>query len=441
MIERLATVWETVRTSLWFVPAVMGVAGLIAALAASGVTIDGDLARTLPDAFGAERARDLLSTLLASLITMVTLALSITMVVLSLAANALGPRLLPTFMGDWRTQIVLGVFTASIVFLILTIVLLADGERAATRREVAVATGTGLSILCLFLLMAFVHHLGRSIAADSVIERVAREFDRTLAEAVIARSDAGAAAEAADPGEDGERAAEGAVAIRAANGGYVQAIAPRPLVRLAVETGTVIRLAVRPGHHVVAGETLGWLLGGTPGDDAARRAARAIRMGETRIASFDIEFALRQLVEIALRALSPGINDPFTAIAVIDRTGQALGPAVTCPLADGRFRDGEGRLRLVHPVPTIRGLLDTAFNQIRQAASGKPDVLMRILESLDGLAGCGPTPAAAHAIRAHARLVLAAALRSVDEAHDREAVEARFRKVTMRLLPDSDAAC
>lgn len=142
----------------------------------------------------------------------------------------------------------------------------------------------------------------------------------------------------------------------------------------------------------------------------------------------DVEFAARQLVEIALRALSPSINDPFTAIAVIDRLGAAIALLPVDADAPGRVRDRDGRVRLVYPRVDFEGLVDTAFNQIRQAAEAKPDVLIALMDTLAAL-GERKLPASRRSVlRRHVRVVAAAGRRHVTEPSDLADVEARERR-------------
>jgi uncharacterized membrane protein len=215
----------------------------------------------------------------------------------------------------------------------------------------------------------------------------------------------------------------GAVPIVDTRRGYLQQLHSEGLAEWAAEKGTVLRLLVRPGDFVFPGAPIALMTPAVEGADAAIAAATAL--GPTRVSSADLEFAVRQLVEVAVRALSPGINDPHTAIAVLDRLGAALCDIVPVHLNSGVWlRDN--RVALVVPAVDYDGLTDGMFHMIRQNASGAPAVLIRLLEVLTAVASCEHDPTRLAAIQRHAGLVLADAERSVANPADLNDVRKRY---------------
>lgn len=217
----------------------------------------------------------------------------------------------------------------------------------------------------------------------------------------------------------------GATCVTDGRRGYLQQIDEDGLADWAFAHHTTIRLLVRPGDYVFPGAAIAALSVPVEGADAAIRNATAL--GGQRVSSSDLEFAIRQLVEVAVRALSPGINDPHTAISVLDRLGAALCDAVPLHLATGLIlRDGQPAL--VTPRVTYDGLTDSMFHMIRQNAAGSPAVLMRLLEILAAVAGCERDASRSATLQRHADLVIGDADRTIATPADLADIRERHRR-------------
>lgn len=431
MLPRFEAFWDRLHTSLWFVPVVMSLGAMVLALGGLQVRLgfgsDGTRIWWLHQGNGSD-ARSLLTGLMSSMITMASLVISITMVVLTLAAGQLGPRLIRSFMADGRTQAVLGFFIATIVYLLVLLSTLDGKLQEGQVPHLAVTAGVALVLLCVFTLLFYVHHLARSIVADTVVARVGRDLDRAI-RAQMPQGEVPAPAWTAPHDLAGTCGLE--------RGGYVQLMDFDALARVAAERDAVLELLCRPGHHLLGG---GLHLRVWPAEAADAEMTEALRsaamMGEESTASEDVEFAARQLVEIALRALSPGINDPYTAVAVIDRLGEAMAVAMTLPEPRRVWVDETGRPRLYAPVPGFESLIDVAFNQIRQAATRSPAVLMRLLEKLGQLAEQARNGTQRRSIGRHVGMVADAGRAAIAEPHDLEALELRYT-AAMALLREA----
>lgn len=216
--------------------------------------------------------------------------------------------------------------------------------------------------------------------------------------------------------------------------GYLQLIDADALMELASQEDLLLRLERRPGHYLVHGQALVMVWPGERVTEAlVDRLNDAFVFGNQRTANQDVEFSFLQLVEIAVRALSPGINDPFTAVACVDRLGSAL-----CRLArrdmPSPFRfDLDGRLRLVAPGSTFAGIVDMAFNQIRQSARSNPAVAIRLLDAIAQVAVHVQHARDAACLQRHADMIVKGAREAVPEAEDVLAVEARFMSAARAL--------
>jgi uncharacterized membrane protein len=430
MVPKLAAHWERLRTSLWFIPGLMAVGSLAMVWVVLQIHLEVESAWWIHSG-SAQDASELLSSLLSSLITMATLTISITMVVLTLAAGQLGPRLIRNFMGDWRTQGVLGLFIGTIVYLLMVLRLIQDDAPAEQVPHFAVTGATVLVLLCVFTLLFYVHHLARSIIVDTVINRVGRELDDAIR--AFMPSDAA-------PAQDAPSTAHEEPAIFGfQESGYVQAVDFKGLVQAAEKADVRIKLTFRPGHHLLRrGPHIQVWPGRALTDRLASLIEEAVILGEEPTPVQDIEFAVRQLVEVALRALSPGMNDPFTAIAVVDRLGASLALLLEHPDAQSVWTDRTGKIRLTAPLSDFAGIADVAFNHIRQAAATQPSVLIRMLEKIGQLAVLTRTEQERDVLLQHAAMIAEAGRRSLKEPRDQNDLEDRLQAVREALGQSSD---
>jgi uncharacterized membrane protein len=318
---------EALRTNLWLVPMLE----VIAAVALYAVThaVDravSDGSVTLPSwlVFGsADAARQILTTLAAAVITVVGVVFSITIVTLTLASTQFGPRMLRNFIRDRGTQLTLGTFVATFVY--ATLVLISIGPSAGANTFVphlSISVAVGLVTLSMGVLIYFIHHIALSIQLPQVIASIARDLSR----AIDADSGADRGGPEAGPSvsELVVRMEEGGGAVPAPVSGYLQFIRHETLIGLAAEKGAVIRLHHHPGQFVVGGHPMATVWPAAAAPSVSRALRRAHISGPSRTLAQDLSFAVDQLVEIALRALSPAVNDTFTALTCIDWLGDSL---------------------------------------------------------------------------------------------------------------------
>lgn len=419
MFARLSMIWNQLRNSLWALPMlVVAAAGLLAVLAVT-VLIDPSTDPVWWLYSGdAPAASGFLANLLTAMITMATLAISITMVVLTLAAQSLGPRLIQIFMADTRTKLVLGLFIGTVVYLLFVLrSVVGDTESVP---NLAVTLGAVLVIASVIVLLFFVHHLARSIVADTTIGRVADILDAWIPERFPDQT----------TGADGDTEDLASLLVKgkpihATTTGYIQAIDHQAAVEAACNAVVTVELSFRPGHFILENDVIGRVMPAESVDDALLRSlATAVVIGPNRTPVQDIEYPIRQLVEIALRALSPGVNDPYTALAVVDRLAGSVAAIMTRADAQSVWRDENDVVRLIVPTASLDGILDTAFNEIRQAGAAQPAVLIHLVDRLGQLLAHADE-ARAEAILRHIALARATGERGIADQSDREAFLAR----------------
>lgn len=436
---QLLKYWDRIHSSFWFVPTVMTSAA--AAIAFTCVALDKSITDGWLESWaypgGAEGASMVLGTIAGSMVTIAGVVFSITLLALSLASSQLGPRLLSNFMRSTTNQVVLGTFVATFVYCLLVLrTIRRAGDEGAFVPHFAISLGVIFAVASVGVLIYFIHHVSISIQADEVVARVSKELNEGINRLFPQRmGQAPSEAVKKDPeGEIPANFARESRPIAAATDGYIQRIDTDELMALATREDVLIRLERRPGHYVVAGSALArvWPQSRVSATMSEQINATFV-LGHQRTSAQDIEFCLTQLVEIAVRALSPGINDPFTAMACVDRLGSAL-----CRLAQRdmpspyRF-DPQQRLRVLTVPVSFAGIVDTAFTQIRQYARTSTGVNLRLLETIAVIAEVLEPPLDRATLLKHATLIAQSACENAPTEDDRQAVEGRFQVASQAL--------
>jgi len=429
--------WEDLRTNFWFVPSTM-VAGAVALSLATvrldRATADRNWVATLGWTFtrGPEGSRAVLSAVASSMMTITSVAFSIPVVALQLASSQFGPRLLRNFVRDRINQAALGTFIATFTYCLLVLRTVNGTEEERFVPHLSVTLGLLLALASLGMLIYFFHHAATSIQADHVIAEVSRELhyavDRLFPECLGQGEPGVVRGQVSGNLPTGfDRASS---PVLSDHGGYIQAIDVDSLLSVAVERDLIIQLSRRPGKFIIAGGELARIWPSNRIDDAlAGEVREAFYLGLQRTLTQDVEFAIDQLVEVSVRALSPGVNDPFTAMACLDRLGEAL-CTLTCREVPSPYRyDDAGRLRAVTDVSTLPGIVDAAFHQIRQASRGNAAVTFRLLETIAEVAGRTRDPAFLAALGRHARLVYHGSQEALSEPWDRQEAHLRFQDI------------
>lgn len=374
MVDRL-------RSTLWFVPSLMTVAA--GGLAIFTVYLERRYESPLADILwfiysgGPDGAREILSTIAGSMITIAGVSFSIVIVALSLASNQFGHRLLRNFMRDRTNQIVLGTFIATFVYCLLVLRSIRSVDDVEFVPHLAVTLGMGFALLSLAVLIYFIHHVSGSIQADQVVKVVAGELDRSIERIFPGELGSGVQSELTNPSRNH------GWELRPRHDGYLQVIDDEKLMELAEKHEIRIDLTVRPGSFLTRGITFATVSPKVSWTESLDRSLTGcFTVGASRTTQQDVEFALEQLVEIAVRALSPGINAPFTAAACLDRLLQAFSRLIGRELPSPYRLSSDGVIRVTAPSTDFRALCEKAFDPIRHYGSTSPVVLLKMMEVL-----------------------------------------------------------
>jgi uncharacterized membrane protein len=391
MPPRITKLWQDLRASLWLRPILFVAIGIVLGVAlpalerqwpALSAALGGSwLAHYIPSTPAS--SREVLIGMAAALVTVVAVAASMTMVTVQLASSQYTPRLLRRFLADTATQRMLGTFLATVTYLLLVLGVMGSDAEEQGRQPLPLLSlllSMVLTLLCLLLLPRFLHHAGRSVQADTVISQVGRE---AIAELKQMHFHPDEELGEARPGLD-----EPATVLASEETGYLQLIDVKRLLALLPPGTRAVRLEMRPGDFLFPGLPLLSFWPRVPLEP--RRQARlhaAFAVGRERTVQQDVLYGVRQLVDVALKALSPAINDVTTALMVVNELG-AVGRAVARHgyLGHGWWALRRGEITLWMSGFGLVPFLHEAFGEIPAAAASQPRVLTRILEVLSQLA-------------------------------------------------------
>jgi uncharacterized membrane protein len=438
---------DRIRFSFWFLPTAMASGAMVLAFATvaleTPVTDWLTLNWGLTFTGGAEGASSLLGTIAGSMITIAGVVFSMTLVALSLTSSQLGPRLLRNFMRDTTTQVVLGTFVATFLYCLLVLRTIRRAEETLFVPHLSVTLGVLLAVVSVGVLIYFIHHVSVSIQANEIVAQVGKELIEEIERLFPESIGRGAPRIPTEPPDADfldlfDREAR---PIGSAEDGYLQFVGGDDLMALAMQEDIVIQLERRPRDYVVATRPLALVWpGNRVTDQLVDRVNAAFALGNQRTSGQDIEFAVDQLVEIAVRALSPGVNDPFTAMTCVDHLGSALCRLAQRDMPSPYRYDTQDQLRLITPVFTFPDVTDAAFNQIRQYGRSSTAVTIRLLETIAVVAGSVHRSEDRVALLRHAKMIARGAGGGLLEDEDRQEVEKRFQSAN-RLLseaPDSN---
>ncbi|MBE9242390.1 DUF2254 domain-containing protein [Synechocystis salina] len=390
---KFAKLWDSLHSSFWFVPTLM----VMLAIALSFITIwiDHNQKVTIVEkidwaySLGPSGSRAILSTIAGSMVTVATTAFSITIVALQLASSQFGPRLLRNFMQDTGNQIVLGTFISTFVYSLMVLRTVNGVEKDEFVPHLAVTIGIALAIASVGVLIYFIHHSASSIQVNQVIKQVGNDLDVAIDRLFpekIGRSTLNQPQEkslAAIPTDFDQFSCP----IKTIFSGYIQGIDDNQLMQIATDNNLLFWVQQRPGRFVIKGSELVQVF---PEEKVNKKLIAQINnafvLGSQRTEQQDMEFPIDQLVEIAVRALSPGINDPFTAIRCIDQLSAALCHLAQREMPSPYRYDDQNQLRIIAKPISFTDATDAAFNQIRQYGKSSVAVTMRLLEAITAIA-------------------------------------------------------
>ena len=449
--HRARSIWIALTSSLWFIPSAMVGVALVFAMTLVELSsrIDPEALARIPRLFGAGAAgsRDMLSTIAGSVITVTGVTFSITIAALALASGQYTPRVLRTFMGDRANQVVLGTFVGVYAYCLVVLRTIRGGDEGTFIPSIAVLVGFLLALVSVGVLIFFIHHIASALQASTILDRVRhateRAIDELFPEAVgDAVEDDPAATLAAQSGTDVTW-----TGIPARRTGYLQSVDSEGLLSFAREHRAVVRMERAVGDFVTAGLPLVSIArpGGTDGantslpgnipDDVVGAANSLFTINAHRTVEQDAAFGFLQISDIALKALSPGVNDTTTAVSCVDHLGALLACVAQRRIAPAA-RGEDSDLRVIASGPTFPGLVSLALDDIRRNAGGNVTVLARLFDAIETTSRFARNRGRRRVLTAQVDLLTEVIGRTVAAPSDRTLLNARAQAVRS-LLDDA----
>jgi uncharacterized membrane protein len=383
---RLKRLWASISTSLWFIPSIMTLGAIV--IAFFFIQLDREVKYKLISVnwymYGgsASGARTLLSTIAGSMITITGVVFSITLVALTLASSQFGPRLLRNFIKDKGNQVVLGTFISTFIYSLIVLLSIRGLEENSFVPKISIIVAFAFSLGSFGVLIYFIHHVSSSIQADNVIHSAYRE----LCDAIEKLMDDTAIHPPIIVDKLLTEYSSSTVPLMpfyATRTGYIQAIDYHTACKIARDENAVIELFYLPGEFIVDKTYLGNIqCTASTQVELMDSLTDLYILGNMRTPEQEIEFGINQIVEIAMRALSPGINDPNTAIICIHWLGAAIVEISKKHFPPGIITDDDGNLRVVRKVHSYQTIVHMAFDQVLLYGSSNPAILQKMLETL-----------------------------------------------------------
>jgi uncharacterized membrane protein len=427
---RLRTSWHDLQSSLWFRPAAATLLAVILALVIT--TVDQLPYFTAPVLLriGADSARAVLGAIAGAMLAVVGMIFSILMVVLVLASQQFSPRILRNFARDRISQDVLGIFIGSFIYSLLVLARISEHEDRVFTPVLSVTGAMVLALIAIGAFIYFIDHIAKTVRASYIVADINKQTEALLkrmhTEEIIEKT------VSPDAEELSWQAAQ-ATPVHSPRSGNVQAIDYTRLLQIAEQHGRIIKIERKVGDFVARDALLLSLM---PEQKVSQELYdslySAFDIGTERTMFGDVLFGIRQLVDIALKAISPAVNDPTTAVNCIDYLSNILIHAAHHADVPEHYHDGEGHLRLIAPRPTFVMMLDLAFDQIRHYSRREVTITLRMLDALAEISQATNDPARHEAIWRHASMISRNVADTITEPLERAKINERLRELAAR---------
>lgn len=419
--------------SLWFLPSLLVIASIV--LAVLMIWLDSRVTRDVlvnyPRLFGATAgsSRSMLSAIAGSMITVAGVTFSITIVAVAQASSQYTSRILRNFMADRANQVVLGVFVGIFTYCLIVIRTIRGEEDLLFIPAISTLVAFLLAIVGIGLLIFFIHHIAESLQAGNILARVADETIESVDR--LFPADLGKEADEAPAIEQDDHEW---VAVPVLRCGYIQSVNTEQLLRIAEKHEVLLRMEREIGEFVVEGTALVSVAGALEKPESLAKAINDVYVIMSyRTVHQDVAFGVRQLVDVALKALSPGINDTTTAIGAIDYLSTVLARLASRRIESRVRRDGE-KPRIIARGPSFESLMNDALDEIRVHGAGNASVFGRMLHALETVGQFARDEGRRRCIREHVQRVSEAVERSIDDPESRQDLLARALRVQQKLV-------
>ncbi len=433
-MKKLGFKWSELKATFWLIPVVTIIISIF--LSITLVYLDGFV--NIPkEGLGrfffvssSDSARSILTTIAGAMMGVAGTVFSITLVALTLASSQFGPRLIKNFMYVRLNQVVLGSYISTYLYCLLVLNAVKEVDGYTFIPAISILVAILAAITNIILLIVFIHQIAISIQADKVISEISEFISKQVETLFPLKKEEEKEERQTSDMPSVIAGYQKQTSIKSPKSGYLQYIDCENLIKFTTKNESLLVLNYRPGAHLVAGMKIGLLYSHKIlEDNEVDKFIDQFVIDTTKTSQQDLEFSIHQMVEIAARALSPGVNDPYTAMTCIDNL-----TAIMCHLTQVQFPskshfDEKGILRLMVDTLDFEGVLDAAFNQIRQFSGGSPSVIIRLMEAMIKIHGFTEKASHKKAVIKHAEMVLRVGKDSMKEKNDLEDLMRRSEKI------------
>ena len=430
-------IWDRMKVSLWFVPLVMALAAFC--LSWLFVLLDELVPNELLNnsklvlAGTAAEMRSAMIGIAATILATAGVVFSLLTLPLSTVASQYGSRLLRIFLRDRITQTVLGIFVGTFCYCLATALAIPTSRTQGELPQISVTFGLIFALAAFASLILLIQHISTMLQAPNIVAAAGAEL--TEAVGLEISSEDGETQKQMEAQISGSLVESEAYLLRAIRRGYIQFVDPEILVNLASEKDLMVRLLCKPGQFVALNETVALVWPAARIDARlGKHLQRAIQIANQRTPTQDIGYAINQLVEVAMRAMSPAINDPFTAMTCVDYLADGLATYFRSDEISPNIYDNNGKLRVNFEPANPEEFLGTAFDQLRHASRDNATVMLHILDAIEiiGRAECSST--VRQELIRHIQLVQEECRDSALVEPDRQRICLRCETVEMELI-------
>ena len=436
--------WDRMKVSFWFAPAFMALGAVLLAWAMywlDSLVPNQALASSRFILAGTPgELRSALLSMAGTVLATAGVVFTLLTLPLSTVAAQYGSRLLRLFLGDRTTQFVLGMFVATFVYCMAAALSIPSGDALSDSPQLTASLGVYLMLATFATLILLVQHISTMLQAPNIAAAAGVELRNVVSAEIsneVTSGDEGSGRLDARPNSQDAPNALGEIdgySIRARRTGYIQFVDPDTLLTLAREKDLAIRLLRRPGHHIWSGAVVALVSPADRVDEQLDKLIRrAFQIGNGRTPTQDVEYAVNQLTEMAVRAMSAAINDPFTAMTCLDHVGYGLMEFIRQGQKGSHYYDRAGKLRLVLEPVTFDVLLSAAFDMLRHASCDNASVLLHMLKVIDLLSQEVKAPEARQQLLRHVSLIQAESQAGALIEQDRQSIYRSGEALQMRL--------
>lgn len=420
--------------TFWFIPVMIIVITIFLAV---GLVILDQHVQLSQDGLGkyffvnsADSARSILSTISGAMIGVAGTVFSVTLVALTLASSQFGPRLIKNFMYVRLNQVVLGSYVATYLYCLFVLNAIKESESYTFMPIISILLAIIAALVNIILLIIFIHKIATSIQADNIISDISNNIHKQVHSLYPKEIGKELECEKITIVENIKSKYLNSFLVKATKSGYLQYIDGESLLKLACSFNVLIELNFRPGDYLVEGSEIVRVYTNIDlNEEDLKKICNQFVIGKAKVDGQDVEFSIYQMVEIASRALSPGVNDPFTAITCIDNltASMCLFTKIDFP---SKYRvDEEKNLRIIANTTDFDGLMNASFNQIRQFSAGSTAVIIRLMEAQITINDFVKKDSDKKAVAKHAKMILNVGKQSIKEEIDLTDLYERSKKI------------